>query len=443
MTITSVYDDLFGDLEAMPGSSLTLPQTILPGNSYSFTFGVDMMGNEGDTHTNVATATGHDDEGEPVSDSDDETVTVTGAAPSIEVTKTADVSSVTEPGGYVVYTVEVTNNSVATDPVTITSVYDDLFGDLEAMPGSSLTLPQTILPGNSYSFTFGVDMMGNEGDTHTNVATATGHDDEGEPVSDSDDETVTVTGAAPSIEVTKTADVSSVTEPGGYVVYTVEVTNNSVATDPVTITSVYDDLFGDLEAMPGSSLTLPQTILPGNSYSFTFGVDMMGNEGDTHTNVATATGHDDEGEPVSDSDDETVTVTGAAPSIEVTKTADQSEVFAPGEDVIFTIVIKNNSVATDPVTIDSVYDDYYGELGFLLNPSLPIILLPGDSYTGTFSEYISADETNTVTVVATDDDGTQTNGYDSTSVDAINPSLDIEKLTEGNDADLAPVLKSL
>jgi hypothetical protein len=35
----------------------------------------------------------------------------------------------------------------------------------------------------------------------------------------------------------------------------------------------------------------------------------MGNQGDVHTNIATASGHDDEGEPVSDWDDETVIVT--------------------------------------------------------------------------------------------------------------------------------------
>jgi Zn-dependent M28 family amino/carboxypeptidase len=115
----------------------------------------------------------------------------------------------------------------------------------------------------------------------------------------------------PSIDVLKTSDVPSVTEPGGWVLYTVDVTNTSVATDPVTITSLYDDLYGDLTAIAGSSCVLPITILPGDTYTCTFGVDVMGNEGDVHTNIATASGTDDEGEPVSDSDDETVFVTGA------------------------------------------------------------------------------------------------------------------------------------
>ncbi len=55
-----------------------------------------------------------------------------------------------------------------------------------------------------------------------------------------------------------------------------------------------------------------------------------------------------------DNDDHTVGADDVAPAISVDKTADQLEVFAPGEDVTFTVVIENNSVSTDPVTIDSL-----------------------------------------------------------------------------------------
>ena len=48
---------------------------------------------------------------------------------------------------------------------------------------------------------------------------------------------------------------------------------------------------------------------------------------------------------------QTVTVTNVDPAISVTKAASEQQVFAPGENVEFTVVVTNNSVATDPVTI--------------------------------------------------------------------------------------------
>ena len=52
---------------------------------------------------------------------------------------------------------------------------------------------------------------------------------------------------------------------------------------------------------------LPQTIDPGNSYICTITTSLDGEPGD-HTNEVTASGTDDEGNPVSDSDDATVTI---------------------------------------------------------------------------------------------------------------------------------------
>ena len=51
---------------------------------------------------------------------------------------------------------------------------------------------------------------------------------------------------------------------------------------------------------------------------------VAGNAGDSETDVVTASGTDDDGAPVTDSDDATVTVTGVAPAITVTKTASPS-----------------------------------------------------------------------------------------------------------------------
>ena len=66
-------------------------------------------------------------------------------------------------------------------------------------------MPQTIAPGASYSCSFTGAVSGNAGSSHKDVVTASGTDDDGNPVSDEDDATVTITDVASSIVVTKTA----------------------------------------------------------------------------------------------------------------------------------------------------------------------------------------------------------------------------------------------
>jgi LruC domain-containing protein len=112
----------------------------------------------------------------------------------------------------------------------------------------------------------------------------------------------------PVINVTKTANPITVTEPGGEVTFTVVVENQSNPLDPVTITSLVDDIHGDLNGQ--GTCSVPQTIQPGDSYTCTFTATVSGNIGYSETDTVTATGTDDEGTPVSDSDDATVTVIG-------------------------------------------------------------------------------------------------------------------------------------
>ena len=61
----------------------------------------------------------------------------------------------------------------------------------------------------------------------TNLATALGTDDDGNPVSGSDDATVTITMSPSSIEMIKTADPETRSIPGGNVTYTFMINNTS------------------------------------------------------------------------------------------------------------------------------------------------------------------------------------------------------------------------
>ena len=195
LTITSFVDDKFNLSTRCPGI-VGLVLTAADGNDASgtdqvmCTFAVGLSGNAGATHVNVVTVEGTDDEGDKATDSDDATVTFTNLPSAITVIKTANPTSMQEPGGPVTFTVSVRNDS-AVDTVTITSLVDSIHGNLNGQ--GTCSVPQTILPGATYTCSF----TANVSKTETDVVTASGTDDDGNPVSDDDDATVTITPTPP------------------------------------------------------------------------------------------------------------------------------------------------------------------------------------------------------------------------------------------------------
>ena len=294
ITVDSLTDSVYGDLNGQGGC--TVPQTIPAGGSYTCSLTAYVGGNAGDAHTNVATAAGSYQYGGALSDSDDATVTVLDMPSAMELIKEAVPDVVSEPGDDVTFSFTVNNNS-AVDTVTLESLTDTQLGDLNGQGGCSV--PQTIPAGGSYSCALTTYVSGQPGDPHTNVATASGTDDDGSPVSDDDDATVTFEDAPSSIELIKTASPTEVDAPGDDVDFLLEVRNTSLV-DAVTLDSLYDSVFGDLDGQGDCSV--PQTILAGESYNCSFTKPVEGNPGDVHTNVASAAGADDDGWPVSADD---------------------------------------------------------------------------------------------------------------------------------------------
>jgi len=193
VTIDSLVDDVHGNLDGQ--GTCSVPQTIAAGGSYTCDFTATVSGNAGDSEMDVVTASGTEVTGAPVSDDDDATVDITDVQPVISVMKSASPTAVLEPGGDVTFTVVINNNSVPSDPVTINSLVDDVHGNLDGQGDCSV--PQTIPAGGSYTCSFTATVSGNAGYIETDVATANGQDDEGNPVSNSDDATVTIVTDAP------------------------------------------------------------------------------------------------------------------------------------------------------------------------------------------------------------------------------------------------------
>jgi hypothetical protein len=353
-------------------------------------FQAAVLGNAGDIHTDKVSASGLDQRSPPnrISGEDDATVTITDVLPGITVAKSANPENVLEPGDLVTFSVIVNNTSSASsDPVTI-----DTLNDERPSPGGTVTslhgmgdcsIPQTIPAGGSYSCSFSLQVTGNAGDLETDLVTASGSDDDGNTVSASDDATVTISDVPSAIELLKTAAPDELDEPGGNVTFSLTV-NNLSSVDSVTINNLTDTVFGDLNG--AGDCSVPQAIQSGGSYSCSFTVYLEGEPDASHMNVATASGLDDDGYVVSDSDGATVNFNNVAPAASLSKSATLAA-------VIYAVTVSNDSDA-EALTLTELYDDKFGDITDANNPLVesttcvvPQQLEPADGEAGGLDEY--------------------------------------------------------
>jgi hypothetical protein len=348
----------------------------------------------------------------------------------LRVVKTAIPDNIDEPGGAVTFTVTVTNIGIdPNNPVTLDELTDNIYGDISVaghdnILSTTCSVPQTIPvddqnPGgiDTYECQFTADVSGNANDQETDTVTASGTDARDNPISGYDDATVTINDVLPTITLTKTVDQPEVLEPGGDVNFTVVVTNNSVISDPVTIDDLSDSIYGNLNGQ--GNCAVPQTIQAGSNYTCSFSAFVGLNAGDSETDLVTASGSDDEGNPVSASDSATVNVNDVPSAIELIKTANPGSVDEPGGDVTFTFSISNTS-AVDTVTIDSLTDSIYGDLDGRGDCAVPQTIGAGGNYTCSFSVFIGGDantsETNVASASGLDDDGNPVSDNDDATV---------------------------
>ncbi len=250
--------------------------------------------------------------------------------PVIRVAKTATPLAQDEPGGSFTFDIVVTNDGPAA--VTITALTDDVYGNVGTL-GTCTTAIGTVIPasGGTYSCSFVGVFTGNAGDSQTDTVTATAIDALANIATSSDSATVTLTDALPSLTVTKTPSPSSRFAPGGPVTFTVNVAN--VGPEAITITTITDDVYGDL-ATQGTCTTAVGTVIAiSGTYSCSFTQNVTGAGGSTHTDTVTVTAVDDEGNIGSNSGSATVTLALDSPPIpptpSVTPTASPTGTPAP------------------------------------------------------------------------------------------------------------------
>jgi hypothetical protein len=228
------------------------------------------------------------------SDPNESVVVSTAPTPVIAVTKSATPATLVEPGGNFTFTVTVSNPSTV-DPIKITSLVDNIYGDTATRAGSTCgaLIGTTLAPGaTSPPCTFTGPFTGVSGASQTDTVTVTGVDTLGKMATATAHATVSLTTAAPQIAVTKAAAPTSRTEPGGNFTFTVTVSNPSTL-EPVKITSLVDNIYGNLATRAGSTCgaLIGVTLAPGaTSAPCMFTGPFTGNAGDSQTDTVTVTG---------------------------------------------------------------------------------------------------------------------------------------------------------
>ena len=523
--ITKLTDDnpLSQACNDLVGTSLKADESV----SCTYTVTHDKIG----TYPNEASVTVEDSDGGTASDKDHQSVAVTDILPVVKLDKTVTPSSRPEPGGAFAFTLTITNTSKETEVITALTDDNALSAECLDLIGDSLA------PGDSTSCTYSVTHT-NAG-TYDNTAEVTVADDEKNTAKDKDSASVEVTDVAPTITVDKTAEPTSLPEPGGTFTFKVKVTNTSIET--VTDHLAHGRHLRRPERQghvrhrrrPGSErlvqLLVPRELRrerrrhpdrlghregrrrredPGHGQGRRDGPpdrrppddlrrqdgdaadatragglvhlrcrrqEHLVREGDHHGPLGRhlrrprrgrhlrrrrgprpgclvhlrlredvhrqrrrqpdgrgpAAAIDDDGSTATDTDDATVKLTDVKPTIEVDKTASPTVVDEPGGDVSFTVKVKNTSF--EPVTLDSLVDDVHGDLNGKGSCATGGSIAPGATYTCSFSAHVAGNagdfETDVVEATASDDDQNSVKDHDDATVTILNvdPSVRVIK----------------
>ena len=383
---------------------------------------------------NTATASGQGNS-TTVTDTDPACVTVPG--PAIQIVKRANGDDANTcpgvsvaAGANVTYTFEVTNTGDV--PLMNVTVVDN-----DLSPAFSQNIG-TLLVGQSTTLTT-VRVAPAAGVTFQNTASVSGQDSLGTTVNDSDPACITTPPPVnPAIQIIKRANGDDANTcpgvsvaAGANVTYTFEVTNTGNV-DLTNVQVVDNDLspaFTDTIA----SLTVGQSVtLTTTRPAPAAGMQFM--------NTATASGQDSSGTMVSDTDPACITTPGPAITIEKLANGDPADAcpgvsVAPGSTVTYTFQVTNSGDV--PLTNVQVVDND------LTPPFTDTIgnLSVGQMVTLTTTRPAPAAGVqfqNTATASGQDSLGTTVNDTDPACVTTQNPSIQIIKRANGEDANTCP-----
>ncbi|WP_374900932.1 DUF7507 domain-containing protein, partial [Brucella endophytica] len=445
LTNVTVNDDLL----ARAGISVTPgPQTIQPGGVVTFTatYTPTQADINAGSVVNTATATGTPPVGDPVPSNPSTATVPPDQTPGLTIDKEGvlndkDGDGLIDLGETISYTFLVTN----TGTVTLTDVtVNDPLVEVEEDP-VTLAPKGTFTFHGSYTPTQEDINKGNV----VNTAHATGTPPSG-PAIDSDPDTKIVPpDQTPRLIIDKVGtlndtDGDGVIDPGETVNYSFTVTN----TGTVTMSNVtVDD--PKLKAAGLTVLETPQTLTPGQSFTFTLSGSYEPEQSEIDANLvintATATGNTPSGTFYRSNPDSEQVPPDQTPGFSIDKIGklndlDGDDKIDLGETISYSFIVRNTGAVTlNNVTVE---DTLLANRGIAIDPG-PQTLAPGGvvTFTATYepdqADIDKGDVVNTAKAIGTTPSGTSVESDPDTETvpPQQTPGLTIDKVGELNDTD--------
>lgn len=156
--------------------------------------------------------------------------------PKVEISKLPTKNFLPETGEMDKFSIEIKN--IGRDKVTITSLTDDIFGNLNGAQYSTCILPVAIEVGESYQCSFEMFLNSDTLSPHENTVTVKVNDPEGNTLEEKARAKVDFYDILPSLSISKTSDKSTAKWSGEYINYKITITNTSK--EPLQITYLTD-----------------------------------------------------------------------------------------------------------------------------------------------------------------------------------------------------------
>ena len=403
-------------------------------------------------YANLGTVTAEDPNGDPVDDTDPSHYF--GIDPSLvleKLTDGVDADTPTGPqlalGDTVTWTYQITNDGDV--DLTNVSLTDDQEGVITIPAAGSITGDDgdgVLQPGETWSITHTgtVAAIGQ----YANIGTANAEDPNGDPVNDTDPSHYF--GIDPGVVLQKSTngvDADTPTGPqiavGDTVTWVYDIQNSGdVDLTNVTLT---DDQEGVITIPAAGSIPGDDgdgVLEPGETWSITHTGSATAGQ---YANIGTVGAEDPNGDPVGDTDPSHYL--GINPEVTLEKLTNGVDADTPtgpqialGDTVTWTYQITNSGDAN--LTNVSLTDDQEGVIAIPAAGSIPGddgdgILEPGETWsvTQTGTATAAGQYANIGTVGAEDPNGDPVSDTDPSHYFGIDPSLTLEKLTDGIDAD--------
>ncbi|AMB38982.1 hypothetical protein AUT26_01100 [[Arthrobacter] sp. ATCC 21022] len=384
-----VIDDPLAGLSPLVYAWPGTPGTLLPGETVTATatYAITQADVDAGHVANSAVATGNPPTGPPLTTPPSGTDTPLTKAPALQFSKMADTSAIRKPavvGDVITYTFTARN----TGNVKLTNVsIDDPLAGLSPLVFSWPGTPGELLPGESVTAkaTYAITQADISAGHVVNSATVTGAPPTGPAVTPPPGTTDTPLTPAPGLQLTKTADSSSVQDPakvGDVITYSFAAKNTgNVKLTDVTI----DDPLAGLSPLVFSWPGNPGELFPGESVTAkaTYAITQADIDAGHVVNSATITGAPPAGPAVTPPPGVTDTPLTSAPAMEFSKTATAAASDGPsrvGDHIVYRFTAKNNgNVKLNKVSIDDQMEGL-SALTYVW-PGTPGELLPGESVT--------------------------------------------------------------